>query len=42
LPDMSLSVLTVERYTEVASIGMATKIQRMQQYGQRSSMSGLV
>jgi len=39
---MSLSVHTVGKYIEVASIGMETKIQRMQQYVQRSSMSGLV
>jgi hypothetical protein len=42
LPDMSLSVLTVEKYIEVASIGMAIRIQKMQQYEQRFSMSGLV
>lgn len=39
---MLLSVPTVEKYIEVASIGMATEIQRMQQYEQRSNMSGLV
>jgi hypothetical protein len=31
LPDMLLSVPTVEKYIEVVSTGMATRIQRMQQ-----------
>jgi hypothetical protein len=41
-PDMSLSVLYVEKYIGVVNIGMATKIQRMQQYEQRFNMSGQV
>jgi len=39
---MSLSALTAEKYIGVVSIGMGTKIQRMQQYEQRSNMFGLV